>query len=55
MTVGALGILEKSQVLTVIAVECFHGDGAAAGSVGQARQCALFERGAESDNHERLR
>jgi hypothetical protein len=54
MTVGALGILEKSQVLAVVAVECFHGDGAAGGSVGQARQCASFTRAAESDNHERL-
>jgi hypothetical protein len=54
MTVGALGILEKSQVLAVIAVECFHGGRAAAGGVGQARQCALLAHAPESDNHEPL-
>jgi hypothetical protein len=46
---GAAGILEKREILAVIAVKCFHGCRVAAAIVGQARQFALFAGAAGSD------
>jgi hypothetical protein len=53
MASGASGVLKERQILTVIAMERFHGIGGTVAIIGNARQCALFRRAAERDNDDR--